>query len=210
MEVKLVSITPKAEETIAFCARRSSSNPTNPEYKQLLTYCLKHKHWSIFEQASASFEIVTSRAIGRQLLRHRSFCFQEFSQRYSNNIAFEFIEPRRQAEKNRQASIDDLDDSTRQWFIYTLNALQEFAQRAYTSARNRGIAKESARFLLPESSQTNLIMTGNLRSWIHYIQVRTDEETTQKEHRDIAMKIKQHLAKELPTIAEILHWSEPC
>lgn len=199
MEVSLISITPEAEKQIAYCARVSSGRQDNPDIVKLLRYCIKHKHWSIFEQASMTVEIVTSRAIAQQILRHRSFCFQEFSQRYSESTSFEVYEARRQDTKNRQNSIDDMTIADKDWYT----SIQEVAQKQclayYQEALARGIAKEQARFLLPLSTTTKLYMTGNLRNWIHYLEVRTDV-ATQKEHRDIADQIEKIMGKEVPII----------
>ena len=205
MSVKLVTITPEAEKLIAYCARVSSPNQENPEIAKLLKYCVDHKHWSIFEQASMTVEITTSRMISAQILRHRSFVFQEFSQRYAEAQEIVPCEARRQDTKNRQNSIDDLDaDIKEEWLVRQrygfLAALQ-----SYQWALNNGIAKECARAVLPMQTMTKLYMTGSIRSWIHYLELRTGPDT-QKEHRDIANEIKMIFVKELPVIAEALGW----
>lgn len=207
MQTTLVSITPKAEEFMAWAARVSSDNRENPEYAKLFKYMLDHGHWSPFEQAHASFEIVTSRAIAAQILRHRSFVFQERSQRYTDDITgFETTAGRRQAEKNRQSSTDDLDQATQdKWRAIQWHAFND-AHAAYRAALRLGICREQARMLLPLAVQTNLVMTGNIRSWIHYIELRTKPDT-QEEHRVIAEAIRSQLAKELPVIASILKWN---
>ena len=207
MNVKLISATPDAENTIMYCAR--VSNPKNQDSRKagLLRYCLQHGHYSIFEMANMVVEINTSRAISAQIIRHRSFSFQEFSQRYSEATEFEMYSPRRQDEKNRQNSIDDMSNEDVEWFKETLDAVQMGSLDLYNQAIERGIAKESARFLLPLSIKTKLYMNGTLRSWIHYIDTRT-EAGTQKEHRDIAEEIKKIFMKEFPIIAEAKGWTE--
>ena len=150
-------------------------------------------------------EIETSRAISAQILRHRSFCFQEFSQRYAEVQEFEYIEPRRQDVKNRQNSFDDLKEDDIEWFEKRMYKIQTHAQKVYNEALKRGIAKECARFALPMNVSTKLYMTGNLRSWIHYLNVRTDP-STQKEHRDIAEAIKQIFINEFPIVSEALNY----
>ena len=183
-EVHLISSTPDAEKTIIYCARVSSpENQDNEETApRLVNYLIKHKHWSPFEMANMCVEITTSRAIATQILRHRSFSFQEFSQRYSEATKFEGIQLRRPAEKNRQSSSDLINDPI----------LLEIAQnsvdqsfRAYDLLIENGVAKECARGILPLNTQTKLYMNGTVRSWIHYINLRT-EQNTQKEHREIA------------------------
>ena len=205
--VRLIAITPKSERLIAYCARVSNpENQENPNIAGLLRYCIQHGHWSIFEMANMVLEITTTRAIAAQILRHRSFSFQEFSQRYATVPGWEAVHPRKQHEKARQSSTDDLDVETITWFtdLQTHDAEQAFA--AYHEATRRGIAHESARFLLPLSAQTRLYMSGTIRSWIHYCQLRTTLET-QAEHRSIAEDTKQLLILELPIIAEALGWT---
>lgn len=203
MKTRLVWITPDAENVVSYCAR--VSNPKNQEnYKTapgLLKYCMDEGHWSVFEMASACFEIETSRAIAPQILRHRSFSFQEFSQRYADATQFDFelINPRRQDTFNRQNSFDDLDIETKKWFQNLLEAVHQAAYEDYEEALKRGIAKESARFMLPLSTTTRLYMSGTLRSWIHYIKLRT-HPSTQLEHREIALSIKAELVKQCPII----------
>lgn len=189
-KTRLIWYTPEAEKHIAFCARVSSSNQENPEYSRLLRYLIENKHWSPFEMASACFEIVTSRAIAQQILRHRSFHFQEFSQRYAEATEFEFYGARRQAETNRQSSVDDCDEATQAWFANAQHVHNANALDLYDEALDRGIAKEQARFLLPLSTRTKLYMAGTVRDWIHYLSLRTDEHT-QLEHREIAEEIKE-------------------
>lgn len=203
---KLVWITPDAEKMIGYIARVSNpNNQDNPEVAGLLKYCIKNKHWSIFEQASFSIEIATSRAISAQILRHRSFCFQEFSQRYAAVTEFEVYEARRQDSKNRQNSVDDMPDGIKNWFKSAQECVQHVAMEQYNKALEFGIAKEQARFLLPMSTSTKLYMTGNLRNWIHYLELRT-EKGTQLEHREIAEAIKGIFKEQLPIISEALGW----
>ena len=188
-----------AEGLLAYCARVSSPNQDNPEYAKLLKYCFDHKHFSVFSMADMTVEITTSRAISAQILRHKSFDFQEFSQRYAEATEFETYEARRQDVKNRQNSIDDLSDSVKNGFIREQKRIQEECERVYKIALSKGIAKEQARFLLPMSTQTKLYMKGSIRSWIHYCQVRC-EKSTQKEHRDIAEACKRILVDNFPAI----------
>ncbi len=203
--VKLVAITPKAEELIAYCARVSSSNQFNPNIEKLLEYCIDHGHWSVFETPYITVEINTSRAISAQILRHRSFTFQEFSQRYAAVADFETYPARRQDSKNRQNSIDNMNGEDRAWFECAQDRVQTLSSFLYNEALDKGIAKEQARFLLPISSKTKLYMTGNVRSWIHYLDLRCHIDT-QKEHRDIALAIREILKKELPIISKAVAW----
>ena len=203
--VKLISITPDSENLIAYCARVSSNQQDNPSISKLLRYCIKHKHWSIFETAYLTVEINTSRAISAQILRHRSFTFQEFSQRYAAVPDFITYDARRQDKKNRQASIDDMSIEDKHWFSVAQDRVQALTASLYLDALDKGIAKEQARFLLPMSSKTKIYMTGNIRSWIHYLELRTAIET-QKEHRDIARQVKEIFKQELPIISGALEW----
>lgn len=213
MNVKLISITPNAEEIIGYCARVSNpKNQKNPNISKLFGYCIKHGHWSIFEMANMVIEINTSRGIATQILRHRSFSFQEFSQRYAEVDGFEEIEPRRQDENNRQNSFDDLEENDKAWFDIAIREQNRRCNSRYKEALSRGIAKESARFLLPLSTKTRMFMNGTVRSWIHYLQLRTDP-STQKEHQNIANAIKWGIFScKLPVISKALGWSEgvPC
>ena len=188
-----------AEGLIAYCARVSSPNQDNPEYAKLLKYCFDHKHFSVFSMADMTVEITTSRAISAQILRHKSFDFQEFSQRYAKATEFETYEARRQDVKNRQNSIDDMDEGHKYWFRSAQESLHSASAKLYKEALNRGIAKEQARFLLPMSTQTKLYMKGSIRSWLTYCQVRC-EKSTQKEHRDIAEACKRILVDNFPAI----------
>ena len=204
--VSLISVTPDAEKTVGYCARVSNpSNQDNPAIEGLLSFCIKHGHWSVFEMANMVVEIETTRGIAAQILRHRSFSFQEFSQRYSEVEGFEEIQPRRQDKKNRQNSLDDLDENDKKWFDIALKDLNRRCYSQYKEALSRGVAKESARFLLQLNTKTRLYMNGTIRSWIHYIQLRT-HESTQKEHRDIAEEVKELFIDQLPIIARSLGW----
>ena len=189
MNVKLVSITPDAEKMMAYIARVSNpSNQENEKYAGLLKYCIKHNHWSVFEQATMTLEIETTRAIAAQILRHRSFTFQEFSQRYADTQLLETIELpelRRQDSKNRQNSIDDLDPKVVDTLNRQMNTLFSSAFALYNQMLEDGVAKECARMVLPLCTPTKLYMTGSCRSWIHYINLRS-AHGTQKEHMDIA------------------------
>lgn len=206
--VKLISVTPDAENTIAYCARVSSPKQDNPNIAGLLKYMIRESHWSPFEMANMVVEINTSRAISAQILRHRSFSFQEFSQRYAEAPEWVPYEARRQDKENRQNSIDDLDEQTKNWFkeLQYENARQSFIY--YQWALKKGIAKESARFLLPMGTATKLYMNGTIRSWIHYIQLRSPEHGTQKEHSDIVAEIKEIFIEQFPVISEALEWQQ--
>lgn len=204
-QVKLISATPGAEETIAYCARVSSPHQDNPAIAGLLKYCIKKKHWSIFEMANMVVEIQTSRAISQQILRHRSFHFQEFSQRYAAAASALVYTARRQDDKNRQNSIDDLDTETLDWWWSVQSELTSTAFDRYDEALERGIAKECARFILPLSTATKLYMNGTLRDWIHYIELRS-ANGTQLEHMVIAEQCKEIFCDQFPTIADALEW----
>jgi thymidylate synthase (FAD) len=214
MEVKLISTTQPVidglltpEDLISYIARVSNpSNQMNTETApKLLNYLIKHKHWSPFEQVSLTYQIETSRAIAAQILRHRSFCFQEFSQRYSTATELESFNVRKQAEKNRQSSTDILNLSAEE--IETLKAHLLKGISLYEELIQKGAAKECARMLLPLCTQTTLYMTGNLRSWIHYVELRTSEDT-QEEHRQIANAIKESLIEIFPNTSEALNWKQ--
>lgn len=194
-----------AEELIVYAARVSNpSNQSNMDTaSKLLAYCIKHAHWSIFETASMTVEVTTSRAIAAQLIRHRSFTFQEFSQRYAKAATFVKYGARRQDDKNRQNSLDDLDRGTKYWFERQQERVWEMSYSLYECALTLGIAKECARTLLPMSTQTTLYMTGSVRSWIHYLQTRT-EKATQLEHRQIAQQIATIFDVQFPNIASAL------
>lgn len=206
--VKLIHCTVGAEKLITYMARVSSPNQDNPDKDKLLKYLITHKHWSPFEMATMCVEIRTSRAISAQILRHRSFHFQEFSQRYSkvDPQDFEFYEARRQDDKNRQNSVGDLPEDVQDWFLGAQEQVVELAQKLYYEATDKGIAKECARFLLPMSTGTKVYMHGTLRDWIHYINLRS-EVGTQKEHRDIALRAKEIFIQKFPVIAKALEWT---
>lgn len=211
MKVELVSITPDAEKVMGYVARVSNpSNQDNPNVSGLLKYCVKHQHWSVFEQSYMTLEIETTRGIAAQILRHRSFTFQEFSQRYADtNLLSQHIpvpELRRQDEKNRQNSTDDLDGYLK---LVLESEIQEHfgkAQQLYNRLLNQGVAKECARFVLPLATPTRIYMTGSCRSWIHYIDLRS-AHGTQKEHMDIAEECKKIFIKQFPTVSEALEWN---
>lgn len=195
------------EALMAYVARVSSKDQTNSNYAKLLGYCAKHGHWSVFETVDATFEIETSRAIAQQILRHRSFTFQEFSQRYAKvELGFEVYEARRQDTKNRQNSINDMDQADREWFREAQQHVNQAAFNYYCEALDRGVAKEQARFLLPLSTRTKIYMKGALRSWIHYVDLRGGNGT-QKEHQDIALEIKSILGRKFPVVAEAMNWN---
>lgn len=188
-----------------YCARVSNPLGQDSTKTGLIKYCIEHGHWSIFEMANMVIEIETNRAISAQVLRHRSFSFQEFSQRYAKVDGQEMYRARRQDEKNRQNSIDDLPEVDKFWFQEAQKEVNQWATTYYNEAISRGIAKEVARALLPMSSKTRLYMNGTLRSWMHYIDLRT-EEGTQREHRDIAEQIKLIFCEQFPAIAEAKGW----
>ena len=211
MSVKLISVThpqieglETPEDLISYCARVSNpSNQLNTETApRLLSYCIKHGHWSIFEMVDMCVEIKTSRAIAAQILRHRSFSFQEFSQRYSEVTQIEPIQLRKQAEKNRQSSEKVIDD------VVLNNVVQYSIKQSlqtYEKLIQQGVAKEQARMVLPLATQSTLYMKGSVRSWVHFLQLRTKEDT-QKEHRDIALEIQKLFIKQFPNVSLALNW----
>ena len=208
--VTLVSVTPDAEKHIAYCARVSNpSNQGNDSFDGLLKYCIKHKHWSIFEQSFMTLEIETSRAIAAQVLRHRSFTFQEFSQRYADSSLLsdkiELPELRRQDTKNRQNSTDDLDPFVQQNLELQMQTLFDSSMALYQQMLERGVAKECARMVLPLAVGTRLYMSGSLRSWMHYIDLRASNGT-QKEHMIIAEGCKTIFCEQFPIIGAALEW----
>lgn len=198
-----------AEDIMSYVARVSNpSNQNNFETApKLLSYLINNQHWSPFEHAFMTLEIETSRAIAAQILRHRSFTFQEFSQRYAEATEFVLYEPRRQDTKNRQNSIDDLPAKDVDWFLNAAIGVHTTAEALYQEALGRGIAKECARFLLPLSTKTKLYMTGPVRSWIHYIDLRSGNGT-QLEHKEIAQEAKEIFSKEFPATASALGWNK--
>jgi thymidylate synthase (FAD) len=213
MPVKLISITqPVVEfcktpgELVAYCAR--VSNPANQTAHdtsaKLLKYCFENRHWSIFEMVSLCFEIVTTRDIGRQIIRHRSFSFQEFSQRYAKATEFEIRSCRLQDKTNRQNSIINNDYELNYWWNTVQLEVQELAEQRYKEALDKNIAKEQARVLLPEGiTRTTMYMNGTLRSWIHYCHIRCGEHT-QLEHRLIASEIREKISEVIPEIKDII------
>jgi thymidylate synthase (FAD) len=212
MSVKLITVTPDAEKQMAYCARVSNpNNQDNPEYSRLLAYCIKHKHWSIFEMASMTLEIETTRGIAAQILRHRSFTFQEFSQRYADTSLLSdeipTFEIRSQDEKNRQNSNDDMPDWKKSYWDEVIRKHFLSSMLLYKSMINDGVAKECARFILPLATPTRMYMTGNVRSWIMYIALR-EKSGTQKEHMDIAKACKEIFCDQFPTVASALGGSE--
>ena len=209
MTVKFISITPDAEKTMAYIARVSNpKNQDNENFSGLLRYCIKHQHWSVFEQSSMTLEIETTRGIAAQILRHRSFTYQEFSQRYADSNLLghiELPELRRQDSKNRQNSIDDLEPEMVEKFNRQMNTLFSSAFGLYNQMLEAGVAKECARFVLPLATPTRIYMTGSCRSWIHYINLRS-AHGTQKEHMDIANTCKKIFVEQFPTVSEALDW----
>ena len=210
MSVKLISVTPDAEKTMAYVARVSNpNNQENPNYAKLLGYCIKHNHWSVFEQSFMTLEIETTRGLAAQILRHRSFTYQEFSQRYADSSllaeAIPLPELRRQDTKNRQNSIDDIDPFTVQKYEMLMQQHFQSGMDLYQKMLADGIAKECARFVLPLATPTRIYMSGSCRSWIHYIQLRS-ANGTQKEHMDIANACKKIFVEQFPTCAEALEW----
>ena len=209
MTVKLVSVTPDAEQLMAYIARVSNpSNQDNEKYAGLLKYCIKHNHWSVFEQSTMTLEIETTRAIAAQILRHRSFTFQEFSQRYAASTALGEIdlpELRKQDLKNRQNSTDDLDPNLVDKFERQMITLFSSAKSLYTQMLDAGVAKECARMVLPLCTPTRIYMTGSCRSWIHYINLRS-AHGTQKEHMVIAEACRKVFTEQFPAVSEALEW----
>ena len=211
MKVELVSTTPDAEKTMAHIARVSNpNNQDNPNYAGLLRYCIQHEHWSVFEQSFMTLEIETTRGLAAQILRHRSFTFQEFSQRYADSNLLgeiELPELRRQDVKNRQNSIDDLDPAISDKLQKQMITLFSSSLALYNQMLESGVAKECARFVLPLATPTRLYMSGSCRSWIHYINLRS-AHGTQKEHMDIANACKEVFMENYPTVSEALDWTK--
>jgi thymidylate synthase (FAD) len=208
--VRLISATPDAEKHIAYCARVSNpKNQENNNFEGLLKYCIKNQHWSIFEHAFLTVEINTSLAIATQILRHRSFTFQQFSQRYADSTELQLELPtpdlRRQDTKNRQNSTDDLDYNVK---VNLQERIQKHFERSlslYNEMLEKGVAKECARFVLPQATQTRLYMSGSIRSWMHYIDLRS-AHGTQKEHMEVAEAIRCIFTCQFPTISSALGW----
>ena len=207
--IKLVSVTPDAEKTMAYIARVSNpSNQDNENYSGLLKYCIKHNHWSVFEQSTMTLEIETTRAIAAQILRHRSFTFQEFSQRYADSNLLGTIQLpklRKQDKKNRQNSTDDLDPKIIETLNMQMGTLFGSALALYNQMLELGVAKECARMVLPLCTPTRIYMTGSCRSWIHYINLRS-AHGTQKEHMDIAEGCRKVFTEQFPAVSEALEW----
>ena len=207
--IKLVSVTPDAEKTMAYIARVSNpSNQDNENYSGLLKYCIKHNHWSVFEQSTMTLEIETTRAIAAQILRHRSFTFQEFSQRYADSNLLGSInlpKLRKQDKKNRQNSTDDLDPKVIQTLNMQMGTLFGSSLALYNQMLELGVAKECARMVLPLCTPTKIYMTGSCRSWIHYINLRS-AHGTQKEHMDIAEACREVFTEQFPAVSEALEW----
>ena len=209
MTVKLLSITPDAEKTMAYIARVSNpSNQDNEKYSGLLKYCIKHNHWSVFEQSTMTLEIQTTRGIAAQILRHRSFTFQEFSQRYADTNLLGTIpvpDLRSQDSKNRQNSIDDLPQNQKEQLQKTIATYFAEGIDLYNELIREGVAKECARFVLPLATPTRIYMTGSVRSWIHYIDLRS-AHGTQKEHMDIVQEIRGIFKQQFPVCTNALNW----
>ena len=210
MNVKFVSITPDAEKMMAYIARVSNpANQQNEKYSGLLKYCIKHNHWSVFEQSSMTLEIETTRGLAAQILRHRSFTYQEFSQRYADTKLLDDTIPlpqlRKQDTKNRQNSTDDLDEFLVQDFQLEMTKLFESSMKLYNKMLEQGVAKECARFVLPLATPTRLYMTGSCRSWIHYINLRS-AHGTQREHMDVVEKARSIFVEQFPSVSEALGW----
>ena len=207
--VKLITSTPDAEKTMAYIARVSNpKNQDNDNFTKLIGYCIKNEHWSVFEQAYLTLQIETTRGLAAQILRHRSFTFQEFSQRYADSRQLGEIpipELRRQDKKNRQNSISDLSEELINEFNQKIKHQFKLNKQLYEDMLEAGIAKECARFVLPLATPTRIYMTGSCRSWIHYISLRT-ANGTQKEHMDIAKECKNIFIKEYPVVSSALNW----
>jgi len=210
MNVSLISVSPDAEKHMAYCARVSNpNNQDNENYAGLLRYCIKHQHWSIFEQAFMTLEINTTRGLAAQILRHRSFTFQEFSQRYADTNLLDATIPlpdlRRQDTKNRQNSIDDIPEKQTKFLQERIRQYFNEGMDLYNELLREGIAKECARFVLPLATPTRIYMSGSVRSWVHYIDLRSGHGT-QKEHMDIANACKKIFKEQFPTVSEALEW----
>jgi len=210
MNVSLVSVSPDAEKHMAYCARVSNpNNQDNDNYAGLLRYCIKHQHWSIFEQAFMTLEINTTRGLAAQILRHRSFTFQEFSQRYADTNLLDTNIPlpelRRQDTKNRQNSIDDIPEEQSKMLLGRIQNYFNEGLDLYNELLREGIAKECARFVLPLATPTRIYMSGSVRSWVHYIDLRSGHGT-QKEHMDIANACKSIFTEQFPTVSAALEW----
>ena len=207
--VQLLSLTPEAEKTMAYIARVSNpKNQDNEDFSRLLSYCIKNEHWSVFEQSFMTLQIETSRGIAAQILRHRSFTFQEFSQRYADSSQLGYIpipELRRQDVKNRQNSISDLPEKLKDKYINKIKENFKKTSDLYEEMLDEGIAKECARFILPLATPTRIYMTGSCRSWIHYIKLRS-ANGTQEEHKQIALHCRTIFKENFPIVSKALDW----
>ena len=210
MNVKLITVTPNAEKQMGYVARVSNpNNQDNPNVSGLLGYCIKHQHWSVFEQAHMTLEIETTRGIAAQILRHRSFTYQEFSQRYANTNMLgriEIPELRSQDSKNRQNSIDDIPQAQKARLQGQIERYFSEGIDLYNELIREGVAKECARFVLPLATPTRIYMTGSVRSWIHYIELRS-AHGTQKEHMDIAEECRKIFIECFPVVSTAMNWS---
>jgi len=210
--IKLVSVTPDAEQHMAYVARVSNpSNQGNDKFAGLLKYCIQHGHWSVFEQAFMTVEINTTRGLAAQILRHRSFTFQEFSQRYADTNLLDSVIPvpdlRSQDSKNRQNSNDDIPEEKKEEYQALIARHFSEAMDLYNALLQEGVAKECARFVLPLATPTRIYMTGSVRSWVHYIDLRS-AHGTQKEHIDVVAEIRKIFSEQFPTVAEALDWAK--
>ena len=212
MMVKLVSATPDAEQHMGYVARVSNpKNQDNPNVSGLLKYCIQHGHWSVFEQAFMTVEINTTRGLAAQILRHRSFTFQEFSQRYADTNLLDSVIPvpdlRSQDLKNRQNSNDDIPQEKKEEYQALIARHFSEAMDLYNALLQEGVAKECARFVLPLATPTRIYMTGSVRSWVHYIDLRS-AHGTQKEHMDVVKGVRKIFTEQFPTVAEALEWAK--
>ena len=210
--IKLVSVTPDAEKHMAYVARVSNpNNQGNDKFAGLLKYCIQHGHWSVFEQAFMTVEINTTRGLAAQILRHRSFTFQEFSQRYADTNLLDSVIPvpdlRSQDNKNRQNSNDDIPQEKKEEYQALIARHFSEAMDLYNALLQEGVAKECARFVLPLATPTRIYMTGSVRSWVHYIDLRS-AHGTQKEHIDVVAEIRKIFSEQFPTVAEALDWAK--
>ena len=209
-KINLVSVTPDAEKHMAYVARVSNpNNQGSDNFAGLLRYCIKHQHWSVFEQAFMTVEINTTRGLAAQILRHRSFTFQEFSQRYADTNLLDSMIPvpelRSQDSKNRQNSNDDIPPEKKEEYQALIARHFSDAMDLYNALLDKGVAKECARFVLPLATPTRIYMTGSVRSWVHYIDLRS-AHGTQKEHMDVAEGVRSIFCEQFPTVAEALDW----
>ena len=211
-KINLVSVTPDAEKHMAYVARVSNpNNQGSDNFSGLLRYCIKHQHWSVFEQAFMTVEINTTRGLAAQILRHRSFTFQEFSQRYADTNLLDSMIPvpelRSQDSKNRQNSNDDIPQEKKEEYQALIARHFSDAMDLYNALLDKGVAKECARFVLPLATPTRIYMTGSVRSWVHYIDLRS-AHGTQKEHMDVAEGVRSIFTEQFPVVAEALEWAK--